>query len=68
MVIYHSVRASIDNTDTDIKRHDGEETVDKPDCGDSGEKDKPEVEKDVYLFVDDVQRKDAEGVVFLNCS
>ena len=67
LVIYHSVRACVDNTDTDIKRQNCEETVDKPDSGDCGEENKPEVEKDVNLFIDDVQRKDTESIVLLNC-
>ena len=47
---------------------DCEEAVDEPDCRDGSEKDKPEVEEDVDLFIDDVQGKNTEGIMFLNCS
>ena len=43
-----------------------EEAIDEPDCRDSGEKDKPEVEEDVDLFINDVQWENTESVVFLN--
>ena len=45
-----------------------EEAVDEPDCRDGSEEDEPEVEEDVDLFIDDIQGKNTEGIVFLNCS
>ena len=63
---YHSVRAGEDDADTDIMGDNSEEAIDEPDCRDSGQKDKPEVEEDVDLFIDDVQGENAESVMFLN--
>ena len=67
-ILYHSFRVGMDNTDTDIMGDNCQKTVDKPDCGDGSEKDKPEIEKDVDLLIDDIQGKNTEGVMLLNCS
>ena len=45
---------------------DGGEPVEEADGGESPEEDKPEVEEDVDLLVDDVQRQNTEGIVSLN--
>ena len=67
-ILYHSFWAGKDNADADIMGDNCEEAVDEPDCRDGSEEDKPEVEEDVDLFIDDIQGKDTEGIVFLNCS
>ena len=47
-------------------REDGEEPVDQPDTGDRGQEDEPEVEEDVDLLIDDVQRENTQSVVGLD--
>ena len=56
----------MDNVDSEIFREDGEESVEEPRGGDSAEEDKPEVEEDVDLLVDDVQGQNTQSVVSLN--
>ena len=59
------VGAGVDDVDPHVVGDDGEKAVDEPDPGDCGEEDEPEVEEDVDLLVDDVEREDAEGVMLL---
>ena len=65
-ITYRSIRSGKDDHDSEIVGEDGCEPVEEADCGESPEEDKPEVEEDVNLLVDDVQRQNTEGIVSLN--
>ena len=60
------VRSVEDDADPEALGHDGQEPVEEPHGGDRAEEDEPEVEEDVDLLVDDVNREDAERVVGLD--
>ena len=47
-------------------REYSEEPVDQPDTGDRGQEHEPEVEEDVDLLIDDVQRKNTQSIVVLD--
>lgn len=48
------------------RRTDDGQLVDETDCRDESQSDEPEPEKDVNLFVDDVERENAQAVDVLN--
>ena len=47
-------------------REYSEEPVNQPDTGDRGQEHEPEVEEDVDLLIDDVQRKNTQSIVVLD--
>ena len=63
---HHSIWSEVDYVDSEIFREDGEESVEEPRGGDSAEEDKPEVEEDIDLLIDDVDRQNAQRVVGLD--
>ena len=59
------VRSEVDVADSEIKAEDGEESVEETHGRDGGQEDEPEVEDDVDLFIDDVERQHTEGIRLL---
>ena len=49
-------------------RKDCEESVDQPNDVDCSKEDKPEVDEDVYLLIDDVEGENTESVMVLDGS
>jgi len=49
------------------EENDGD-AIDKDDSSDDGQKDEPKPEEDVNFLIDNVQRKNAESIVFLHVS
>jgi len=67
-LVHLSIGTRMDDVDPHLVRYDGEETIEEPDCGHRRQKHEPEVEEDVDLLVDDVEGKDAEGVMLLEAA
>ena len=66
-ILVHSfVRPEVNVAHSEIEAEDGEESVEETNSGDGGQEDEPEVEDDVDLLIDDVERKHAEGISLLN--
>ena len=63
VLVHLSVGPGVDHVDPHGVGDDGEQPVDQPDARDGCEEDKPEVEKDVDLLIDDVLGKDTQGVM-----
>jgi len=67
-LVHLSIGTRMDDVDPHLVRYDGEEAIEEPDCGHRRQKHEPEVEEDVDLLVDDVEGKDAEGVMLLEAA
>ena len=65
-ITYRSIRSGKDDHDSEIVGEDCGESVEEADGREGAEEDEPEVEEDVDLLIDDVQRQNTESVVSLN--
>ena len=58
----------MDNINSEIKWEDGEESVEEPDGRHGCKEDKPEVEEDVNLLIDDVKWEDTQCIMSLGAT
>ena len=62
------VGSEVNVADSEIKAEDGEESVEETNSGDGSQEDEPEVEDNVDLLIDDVERQHTQGISLLNGS
>ena len=68
ILVHSAVRSEVDVADSEIKGEDGEESVEETHSGDSSQEDEPEVESNVDLLIDDVQRENTQSICLLDGS
>lgn len=62
------VSSEMNVVDSEIEAEDGEESVEETNGGHRGQKYEPEIQHDVNLLIDDIQRKNAQSIRLFNGS